>query len=1057
MKTKKLFFKASLLIICSMISVILVTAKPVSQQQAKSKAISFLKQSSNKFATDNLTLAYSAQPIQSHPSSAEDRNTGKKQVSSSVTPYYVFNIDGAKGFIIVSGDDRAGDVLGYSDNQEEFSEATMHSNIRSFLKVYEEEMQWIVDNVSDSDTSVSSRKSPTERVEILCKSRWGQDSPYNLYTPTVSGRKTPTGCVATAMAQVMYHHRWPQAAISGISGYTTRSGTELSDLPAITFDWANMRNTYNSNSSTASKNAVARLMQYCGYAVNMNYAPGGSGAYTYWLPYIMESDFLYSSGAKTVDRLDYSIDEWETLMYNELRANRPIVYTGYTSAMEGHAFVCDGYDGNGLFHINWGWNGSLDGFFRLSLLNAGGTGTGGSTTSYQFSVLQMAVIGLGANHPGDLNVKENTLMHHRPYLQNGASFTRSDKNQDFSDISLYMDLEYNTMDISEYTYYGVTFDYAIGLYQNGELLSVLSPSSDRFYPNGDGEYAPSIAFGSGTSSAVYQLRPVCRKQGETYWKPMIGSDRNYIEAAISGNLLRLTIFPRCNFQVSQAGYDGRKFFTIDLHNPSEEFNGFIYLHSLEGELLGFEQVSIPAASDDHVDIYVEDASKVQNDDIVTLSVYDDQRDYFYISAINENAELQKQINITNLAVSPTPIVYGNKIGVDVDIDNIGSGDYRHLIEASIKSEDGSISSKVSTLNVNIAGGTDQTISLNIPVKSNYFNKNLYVEIAHYEDRDLVVDRSESFRIERGANYWTADGTMKGIPFSANLTVPEEALAIELRQGRYTSVTPNSNPNTIYLLSQQLPEGLAGLNLVNATGGAGLLNFVVGYDYYIPETITASKGITVSLPMTEENANRWQTIALPFAPESITTDDGSQTLSVAKTTEEDADIYLGLPQRFVDNETINISLSTSFIANMPCFILVNERNNDKVITFKSATNIELTPDNVPIFSRTDFSLVGSRGGLAPEGAYVYDGTLNFVRHEEAYPINGFAAYLIAKKANASDNISLRFPIDTTTSIIDITTEPKTASQVYSINGQLIGNQLPNRSGIYIVNGRKVIVK
>lgn len=360
----------------------------------KKKAESFVAAKWKQTTLKPLNIAYIAKPIDKDHESKGNKTKGK--TTDKLTPYYIYNVGKDNGFVIVAGDDRAGDIIGYSNSSASFDVNNIPDNMRAFLNVYDEEIAWIVSN-ADETYDNSPRRLPAERIEPLCTSQWSQDNPYNLYTPIVNGSKTPTGCVATAMAQVMYHHRWPQTPTEAVAGYETYGGQSYEDLPSITFDWDNMTDTYSKTSSQASNEAVAKLMQYCGWIVQMNYAPNGSGAYTTWLPGLMKHYFHYGSGAKTVNRDDYSIDEWAMLMFSELKADRPVIYTGYTSKFEGHAFVCDGYDGDGLFHINWGWGGSHDGFFRLSLLNAGGTGIGGSTTSYAFSVGQQAVIGLCAD------------------------------------------------------------------------------------------------------------------------------------------------------------------------------------------------------------------------------------------------------------------------------------------------------------------------------------------------------------------------------------------------------------------------------------------------------------------------------------------------------------------------------------------------------------------------------------------------------------------------------------------------------------------------------------
>ena len=147
-----------------------------------------------------------------------------------------------------------------------------------------------------------------------------------------------------------------------------------------------MANTYGRNATQVQKDAVAKLMLYCGQAVQMDYTPSSSGAQTMFLPQILVQSFNYPSTAHNINRYGYTIEQWDSLLLNELRNKRPVLYTGYTTASEGHAFVCDGYDGKGFYHINWGWGGTADGYFRASVLDASSNGIGGSSTSMRFSI-----------------------------------------------------------------------------------------------------------------------------------------------------------------------------------------------------------------------------------------------------------------------------------------------------------------------------------------------------------------------------------------------------------------------------------------------------------------------------------------------------------------------------------------------------------------------------------------------------------------------------------------------------------------------------------------------
>lgn len=1038
-----------------------VNAKPVSEQEARQKALSFVSERMNS----NLSV------VLSHSAAAK-----RIKQKDTFTPYYIYKVGQNESFVIVAGDDRAGDILGYGDlNVSEGVAEAMPDNMVSFLNAIEEEIVYLVDNdLTAYDVKAAAaaagRRLPA-RIDALCKSRWGQDNPYNLYTPTVNGQKTPSGCVATAMAQVMYFHKWPQEPTAPISGYTMRSsGKTLDDLPAITFDWQNMTNTYNSQSSLASRQAVGRLMQYCGWAVNMNYAPGGSGAYTMYLPYIMNESFGYAQGGKYADREDYNIEEWENLIYNELSNQRPIVYTGYTAAMEGHAFVCDGYDGDGKYHINWGWNGSYDGFFRLSLLNAGGTGTGGSTTSYTFSCSQGAVIGIGPQHPGELPINADRPTVERPVLVSSKVITRQNQSDNFTNITISHGLTYNTIDLDNYSWGNIEFIAGMAIYKDNQLISVKGQSTVSVALYRGGEYRPTFSFGAGLTDGTYTMLPVCKKNETDEWQPMIGTNHRYVEATISDNQMTLTVVPRCDFNVTKAAYDGNRYFRVELLNPSEEYDGLVYLHTFDGELLAYNQVAIPAYVEDKIDFYISDPSAIDANTIFTLSVNDDGSDYFYISATSQDANLALNVDITNSRQSDEPAssdvleVYGNRIGVKVDASNTGTGVYRHIISLAVESDDGTVNEKVYNKVNEIKAKSLSTINIPVNVASKYKNKTLTVVASYYDGNNIATARSEKFRLIDGIVYWIADGTLRGCDFNKNLVVPEEATAIDLRKKNYSSVTPNSNPNTFYLLDNRSYDTLAGKNLVSANGGASRIRFVTGYDYCIPEEITVQQGVTLSHTFTADQYGKWQIIAPPFIPVGMFAADGETPIAlVPSSTSNEGDVYMAINGGLTNDGRYQILLSNSFLTTiMPMFFSPRQHLLGSTITLESDKNLKLSPTDKPEYARGNVRMIAARGEYVAD-AWHYDNdaatpaVLSY--SSSSVKTKGFGAYFVTTKDVSGNELEIKYPFDMSLGIEDsnILQKEETAPTFYNLQGQRVGNQQPSRRGIYIVGGKKIIVK
>lgn len=359
--------------------------------------------------------------------------TKKNELSTNY--YYIFNQSNNQGFVIISGNDNTNEILGYSD-ENSFDPQNIPDNMKYWLSVYENEM----DNLKKTDlqknkaevTKPTRIKSASENISVsvsplLGGIKWNQGSPYNNLCPIINNstnERAVTGCVATGMAQVMKYYQWPITG-TGANSYTTSTKQiPLSlDFSQTTFDWANMTDTYNSNSSAAQKNAVATLMYNCGVSVNMNYAES-SGASARAAGTALKNNFGYDSNIQYVDRDFYTRSEWKTMIKEELSAARPVLYAGDTGS-SGHFFVCDGYDNNDFFHFNWGWGGTSNGYFRISALDPADQGIGGSTGGYNNS--QSIIIGI--QKPTNTSTSKylisigDTLTYQTPSVARNAKFT----------------------------------------------------------------------------------------------------------------------------------------------------------------------------------------------------------------------------------------------------------------------------------------------------------------------------------------------------------------------------------------------------------------------------------------------------------------------------------------------------------------------------------------------------------------------------------------------------------------------------------------------------------
>ena len=361
----------------------LLWAEPITQSTARKKAVNFASKHGKTIAGDVKNLF---------------KVRGKTKAQAM--PYYVFNTNDDNGFVIVSGDDRTAEILAYSDKGR-FNADEIPDNMRAWLRYYAHVIGSLesTSSVKASSTTLydNGLREANSAISPLLSCTWNQGSPYYDRCPLVEGRRCYTGCVCTAAVQVMYYHQWPKSATTNISEhsftYNNRRYTE-NELPPVVFDWKSMNDSYRDGQSDHSATAVAVLMQYVGQAIKSNYGPNGTSSSFTEVENALKNNFGYDGNVQHLFRNNYSNEAWESLIYRELAERRPVLYAG-TSSGGAHAFVCDGYDGNGLFHINWGWGGMCNGYFKLSVLNPDdNSGMGASSSSDGYSMNQDVLIGI---------------------------------------------------------------------------------------------------------------------------------------------------------------------------------------------------------------------------------------------------------------------------------------------------------------------------------------------------------------------------------------------------------------------------------------------------------------------------------------------------------------------------------------------------------------------------------------------------------------------------------------------------------------------------------------
>lgn len=400
--------------------IITLQAKPVDVAKAQRLGLNFVQHKAmfTKNAVQDFKLAYT------------------HHANNGMATMYVFDFDG--GYVIVAADDSSSPILGYSD-QGNFVYENAPDGLRFMLDELSKGIVTVVEQGHPVSNDIVSRWKNLETygylqadkgipvVEPLVQQRWDQGSPFNMYVPN----GCPTGCVATAMAQLMKYWEWPVTGTGEHSYYAPVYGEQYANFGATTYDWANMIDYYGNGSSQEEKEAVATLMYHCGVSVNMTYEPSGSGAFSGDVPDAISTYFSYSNEAAFVSKSpNYSYDEWITLLKSNIDQRIPLYYSGHSDD-GGHAFICDGYDADGLFHFNFGWGGSYNSFLLIDGENFEYSGSQGVVVDfvpdYIYNAMPQAPDNLTVTIDSDVSLTGHLSWTNPTQSETGEPLTSLDK------------------------------------------------------------------------------------------------------------------------------------------------------------------------------------------------------------------------------------------------------------------------------------------------------------------------------------------------------------------------------------------------------------------------------------------------------------------------------------------------------------------------------------------------------------------------------------------------------------------------------------------------------
>ncbi len=1070
-------------------------ATPLSEGEALQRAIAFMQQRGKAIDL---------------PSSVR-RSPAMTESATGSTPdaYYVFNLQDEGGFVVVSGDDRTPAILGYADSGS-FNAEALPDGLRYLLDGYAEQLAWLDAHPEYAAQDVAvNRVAPTRQpVAPLIETRWDQGAPYNALCPMIeTDLRGVTGCVATAMAQAMYFHKHPENPTADIPGYTTRTKHipvgALSAADGI-FDWNAMAPTYDKTATGESADAVALLMQYCGASLRMDYSVDSKGslssaAYNVSVCEMLKQYFGYN--ADYVQRQHYTYQQWVDLMYGELANNRPVVFGG-RSVGGGHSFVCDGYESGDYFHINWGWSGDSDGYFRLSALNPAEQGIGGSSTLDGFSYSQDAVIGVAPRPKGSVAVPPLRLsLDALQFDANGDTATQTVTRTAATDafpISLYYT-------VFSYHYDTNSFDVAVQMVDaDGNLLCTLDETDNEGTPiefNVGYSRTFSCNTATGLGDGTYFIKVMGRLHGATDWQDCYDGVQQQIEATVSGNTLTL----HAPFASGTGGIPKSATIEVAEDNPkvgheleviasvtggTTDYHDNIYLYVGNKCRMG-KMVDIPAgqivdvrfvytpdqAGQDKISVRVKNRTTDANVEIGSENITIGQSD------ATNNLTLQFSANITNLNASGQ--LYGNAFRATVTATNTSpTKSYAGRLNCSVRewaeSDNGewswkSISlkqyplvvEKESSTTIDVAGDGLKPGKL-YSVRLSYLYNNA-TETALL----IGVDNNEIGTLEVAENGFY----ILGYPNGAT-TLCDAPTAIDAGNACYADlrtissfngidITPSTNSNCLYLLAENanVPTDLQGLNVVKGTTAENIA-LVDGCPFYSPISFTANSiSYTRNFERAAGGTKGWNTIMLPFAPSSIKVEGADEEKSWFRSaTDEDGHFWL---RTFTGdaNGHVYFGYPQAMEAYVPYLIAVpgdtwgpdwQLTGKDMVFSASDGVDIVATKDVVTPASGNYFMFCGSTAGTTVADA-IY--TLNndgskFVRQEEG-SVAPFRGWFEAISISSLSLASLSIGSAATDIMLPQITPLHQQQQIYDLQGRSVrGHAKP---GIYVMGGKKVIIK
>lgn len=1032
--------------------------------------------------------------------------------------FHVYNLGQHQGFVIVSGDDRTEQILGYADYGN-FDETNMPENMRTWLQSYERQITYLSNMPSEASKTPRRRTIEQARKVImpLIQTKWDQGYPYYNLCPKKDWYTCYTGCGATALAQLMYYYQWPQDATPAIPEYYSGGSTydkyknTLPELDPIIFDWANMLPKYESDVMTGDNlytdeqaTAVAQLMQYAGQSVRMSYGYNSSGSEMKDLAPALTTYFGYDNRTtRLLTRAYYSTADWEQKVYDELASGCPVLYDGFTDLYSnGHVFICDGYDGDGFFHINWGWSGNCDGYYRLSVLNPEDTsGSGASSSSYGYTFDQEALFGALP-----------TSSESREFLHSLSSkyFMYSSNT-----LQLMMTCRNMVCELLDY-------EIGIGYYDtDGNLQTLVSQNEDS---KGYGFDTGFLYFNDWNTlpQGSYVFYPMSRVKGSSQWDVLSSPERAIyaeVDAEHTPTLHYYADLPNTltvtatNLEGSCLRGDVHKL-NVTIKNDGPEFYSSIWLYgkynSEDYTELTETKITIPANGEETVTLYFKPANTGNLSLVVTHGPYYSGYEKYKLGGNND----------INLTVSDNTIIGDvTKLkAISIVVDNMTVEEGKNVVlsngpitgRMTIKNEGTETFSGQVDLRCFVPfhdeydnGGVLEVTEMQYPAgqfspmlslgpdeeKVVEFTFEMQSPTQWWHSMDGIVPETIYHRIAlQVADEWPepvlngeltvypyygvtithSNGTSDIVSYKQEIIVPPTAVYVDLRGFSGNGIvlnTTSAQPNCLYLrLGSE--EDITGLPAVNVIKGniADQIALTDGYDFIPPFDFTAHN-ITYTRTASigaNNSGGGWQTMVLPFATSKIVRTDTETQLEWFKSAEETGKNLWIKDFVGINGTTALFGFAPDILeAYHPYIIAVPDNTwgaawdlRNVPLRFES-NNAQILADSRSNINTSSWKYTGTMTTSVVNNVYAINDTGTTFKLQSSATMQPFSAWFVHKSVSSAGTLNIGSIDESITAIHNVNNAIITDQHYYNLNGQRMGSgieQLPR--GIYIYQGKKI---